>query len=163
MTDALTGLLNRRGFDEQLSEELERATRTGSSVAFVLPDCDDLKAVNDRGGHELGDRVLEAFATCLQSCKRAEDAGARIGGDEFAIVMPGASSEAGRDLAERLRRQLQTLSFDDGTRVDATFGVAAFPDDGTTTVDLVRSADRALYVAKQDGKARDASASADAA
>jgi diguanylate cyclase (GGDEF)-like protein len=163
VTDALTGLLNRRGFDEQLSGELERATRTDSSVALVLADCDDLKAINDRGGHELGDRVLEAFATCVQACKRTEDAAARIGGDEFAIVMPGASSEAGREMAERLRRELRALSFHDGTRVEATFGVAAFPDDATTTVDLVRSADRALYVAKQDGKARDASASVDAA
>lgn len=163
VTDALTGLLNRRGFDEQLSVELERATHTRSSVALVLADCDDLKAINDRGGHELGDRVLEAFASCLRSSKRIEDAAARIGGDEFAIVMPGASPEAGRAMAERLRRELRTLSFHDGTRVEATFGVAAFPDDGTTTVDLVRSADRALYVAKQDGKAGEASASSDAA
>ena len=163
VTDSLTGLLNRRGFDEHFGQELERAVRAETSVALVLADCDDLKAVNDRGGHELGDRVLEAFATCVQSCKRAEDAAARIGGDEFAIVMPGASSNAGQELAARLRRELRTLSFHDGTRVEATFGVAVFPDDGTTIVDLVRSADRALYVAKQDGKARDGSASADAA
>lgn len=163
MTDALTGLLNRRGFDEQLGQELDRASRAEASVALVLADCDDLKAVNDRGGHELGDRVLEGFATCVRSCKRAEDAAARLGGDEFAIVMPGASANAGRELAERLRRELRTLSFQDGTRVEVTFGVAAFPDDGTTMVDLMRSADRALYAAKQAGKQHDVGASADAA
>jgi diguanylate cyclase (GGDEF)-like protein len=153
VTDALTGLLNRRGFDERLTEELERALRTDGRVALVLADCDDLKGINDRGGHELGDRVLDAFARCLESCTRAEDAAARIGGDEFAIVMPGASSDAARATAKRLRRELRTLSFDDVTRVEAAFGVAAFPDDGTTCADLVRAADRALYAAKQESKA----------
>jgi predicted signal transduction protein with EAL and GGDEF domain len=82
VTDALTGLLNRRGFDVRLNEELERASHTGSGVALLLADCGDLKAINDRGGHELGDRVLEAFASCVRGCKRTQDAGARIGGDE---------------------------------------------------------------------------------
>jgi diguanylate cyclase (GGDEF)-like protein len=158
VTDALTGLLNRRGFDERLTEELERALRTDGRVALVLADCDDLKGINDRGGHELGDRVLDAFARCLESCTRAEDAAARIGGDEFAIVMPGASSAAARATAKRLRRALRSLSFDDVTRVEAAFGVAAFPDDGTSCPDLARAADRALYAAKQGRKA-----SADAA
>ena len=80
VTDSLTGLLNRRGFDERLSDEIERAFRADTGLTLVLADCDDLKAINDRGGHELGDRVLEALARCLESCKRAEDAAARIGG-----------------------------------------------------------------------------------
>jgi diguanylate cyclase (GGDEF)-like protein len=163
VTDALTGLLNRRGFDERLADELERALRTDGRLALVLADCDDLKSINDRGGHELGDRVLDAFARCLETCKRAEDAAARIGGDEFAVVMPGASLDAGRDLAQRLSHELRGLSFDDGTRVEAALGAAAFPDDGATTVELLRAADRALYAAKQERKSSRLEVPADAA
>ena len=162
-TDALTGLLNRRGFDERLAEELVRATRSGSTLALVLADCDDLKAINDRGGHELGDRVLEAFASCLRSTKRREDAAARIGGDEFAVILPGAGVAAGRDLATRLQRELRDLPFAHDTRVEATFGVAELPGDGTTSVDLLRAADRALYLEKQAGKERSITLPADAA
>lgn len=154
VTDSLTGLLNRRGFDERLSDEIGRAFRADTGLTLVLADCDDLKAINDRGGHELGDRVLEALARCLESCKRAEDAAARIGGDEFAVVMPGATAESGHDFAQRLRTELRTLSFHDATRVEATFGVASFPGDGRTADDLLRSADRALYASKPDSKAR---------
>jgi diguanylate cyclase (GGDEF)-like protein len=154
VTDALTGLLNRRGFDERLHEELERATHVGSSLTLVLADCDDLKAINDRGGHELGDRVLGAFAGCLRSIKRSEDAAARIGGDEFAVILPGAEAEIGSALAERLRRELGKLAFADDTRLEATFGVAEFPTDGRKGAELLRAADQALYVAKQVGKDR---------
>jgi diguanylate cyclase (GGDEF)-like protein len=144
VTDALTGLLNRRGFDVRLNQELERASHTGSGVALLLADCDDLKAINDRGGHELGDRVLEAFASCVRGCKRTQDAGARIGGDEFAVVLPGAGTDAGTALADRLRSELGKLSFREATRIEATFGIASFPEDGTTAAELLRTADRAL-------------------
>ena len=163
VTDALTGLLNRRGFDEVLTDELERAARAGTAVTLVLADCDDLKAINDRGGHELGDSVLAAFASCLRSSKRARDAAARIGGDEFALVLPDAGIDAGAGLAERLRRELRSVPFADQTRVEATFGVAVFPVDGKTTTELLRAADRALYRAKQAGKDRTVALPADAA
>ena len=148
-TDALTGLLNRRGFDERLDEELERARRSGSGLALVLADCDGLKAINDSGGHELGDRVLEAFASCMRSSVRKEDAAARVGGDEFAVILPGAGVEAGRDFAARLREELREIPFADATRVEATFGTAEFPVDGTTGLELLRAADCALYLAKE--------------
>ncbi|HEU0246679.1 MAG TPA: diguanylate cyclase [Gaiellaceae bacterium] len=154
VTDALTGLLNRRGFDERLHEELERAALTDSGVALVLADCDDLKMINDRGGHELGDRVLQSFARCIRANKRTEDAAARIGGDEFAIILPGASAEAATNIAERLSRELRDLPLASEAPVVATFGVATFPVDGKSAADLLRAADRALYLAKPAGKDR---------
>jgi diguanylate cyclase (GGDEF)-like protein len=163
VTDALTGLLNRRGFDERLHDELERAALTDTGVALVLADCDDLKMINDRGGHELGDRVLQSFARCIGSNKRTEDAAARIGGDEFAIILPGAGAEAATRMAERLRRELRELPLAIGAPVVATFGVATFPADGETAADLLRAADQALYRAKQAGKDRTITLPADAA
>jgi diguanylate cyclase (GGDEF)-like protein len=149
VTDSLTGLLNRRGFDERLEDELGRAAHTGTTVALVLADCDDLKAINDRGGHELGDRVLQSFAHCLRSNKRVEDAAARIGGDEFAIILPGAAAEDASRMTERLGREVLELPIAAEVPVAATFGTAAFPADGTSAADLLRAADRALYLAKR--------------
>lgn len=163
VTDALTGQLNRRGFDDVLRDELDRARNTGARVALVLADCDDLKAINDRGGHELGDRVLEAFGSCLRSAVRAEDAVARIGGDEFAIVVSDADRRDAVELVKRLRDELQRLSIPDVAAVAAAYGVAAYPADGETAADLLRAADRALYVAKQAGKQRVVARPADAA
>jgi diguanylate cyclase (GGDEF)-like protein len=163
VTDALTGLLNRRGFDERLAEELERAKHIGSSVTLVLADCDDLKAINDRGGHALGDRVLEAFAACLRSATRSEDAAARIGGDEFAIILPGVDADVGSTLADRLGGELRKLAFAGETRLEATFGVGVFPAQGANGADLLRAADQALYLAKQAGKDATVTRPADAA
>lgn len=163
VTDALTGLLNRRGFDETLREELDRATHSGASVALVVADCDDLKSINDRGGHGLGDRVLEAFAACLVGATRSADAPARIGGDEFAVVVPGADARAAADLAERLRLELAKLSLPEVPRIGAAFGVAAFPADATSAEGLLQAADRALYAAKEAIKNRAHALPADAA
>jgi diguanylate cyclase (GGDEF)-like protein len=163
MTDSLTGLLNRRGFDERLREELDRATRSGVDVTLVLADCDDLKAINDRGGHELGDRMLQSVARTIRAGKRAEDTAARIGGDEFALILPGASPEAGLRIAERLRRDLRERPIGREPHVVATFGVATFPADGDRPAELLRAADRALYLAKRAGKNRSIAHPADAA
>jgi diguanylate cyclase (GGDEF)-like protein len=151
VTDSLTGLVNRRGFDERLREELERAVNTGISVALVMIDCDGLKAMNDTGGHELGDRVLQSVANCLRTNKRLEDVAARIGGDEFAVLIPGADGVAGAVIAERFRRELGGMSLGVAQIMAATFGVASFPADGSTPAELLRAADRALYLAKQAG------------
>ena len=163
VTDSLTGLLNRRGFDERLDEELERARRSRSSVALVVADWDDLKRVNDRGGHELGDRMLQSFAGLLRGAKRAGDTAARVGGDEFALILPGATTQAGLRVAERLRRGLVGRPVGDEPHVVATFGVATYPADGRTASELMRAADRALYLAKRAGKNRALALPADAA
>jgi diguanylate cyclase (GGDEF)-like protein len=151
VTDALTGLLNRRGFDERLREELERAAHAGVSVALVMVDCDGLKTANDTGGHELGDRVLQSVARSLRTNKRPEDVAARIGGDEFAVLIPGADDEIGARIAERFRIELSSTPLGLERPIAATFGVASFPADGSTAAELLRAADRALYLAKERG------------
>jgi diguanylate cyclase (GGDEF)-like protein len=151
VTDSLTSLLNRRGFDERLREELERSVHTGASVALVMVDCDGLKTMNDTGGHELGDRVLQSVAHCLRTNKRLEDVAARIGGDEFAVLIPGADGEEGAQIAERFRQELGGMSVGVDYPIAATFGVACFPADGSTGAELLRAADRALYLGKQAG------------
>jgi diguanylate cyclase (GGDEF)-like protein len=151
VTDSLTGLLNRRGFDERLREEIGRATRTRRPLALVLADCDDLKGINDGTGHEAGDRVLQAFANLLREQKRVTDIAGRLGGDEFALLLPETESDEAVHAAERLLERLRSLG---ETPITASFGVAVFPADGTTSSSLLRAADRALYAAKHGGKNR---------
>ena len=153
VTDGLTGLLNRRGFDERLREELARADRGDGRLAIVLTDCDDLKRINDTHGHDRGDAVLQTMARLIRESKRASDVAGRLGGDEFGIVLPGAGVEVAMDVAERLRTRMRAASHD-GSCATASFGIAVYPDDGRSSVALLRSADRALYDAKNGGKDR---------
>jgi diguanylate cyclase (GGDEF)-like protein len=133
---------------------LERAARTARPLAIVVLDCDDLKAVNDRGGHELGDVVLQMIGDFLRTKKRVEDIAARLGGDEFGLVIPDATTESAVAIAERLRRALIACSLESGHPITATFGIAAYPSEGEGLDDLLRAADRAMYQAKAEGKNR---------
>jgi diguanylate cyclase (GGDEF)-like protein len=153
VTDSLTGLLNRRGFDERLREEIGRASRTKRPLTLILADCDDLKRVNDGAGHEAGDRVLEAFANLLREQKRLTDIAGRLGGDEFALLLPETTAEEAATVADRLLVRLSTVG---EAAITASIGIAGFPEDGTTSSALLRAADRALYAAKHDGKNRHA-------
>lgn len=152
-SDPLTGLLNRRGLDEALAVELERASR-GGVLSVIIFDCDDLKAVNDRGGHELGDRALQLLARCLEQTRRSSDVGARIGGDEFALVLPGSDRASAQLAAERLRSRLTEHASEPLGLVTASFGVAAYPEDGHTPAELLRAADQAMFSAKRAGRNR---------
>lgn len=154
VTDSLTGLLNRRGFEQRFREEIERAERAQRELAVIIVDCDGLKEINDRGGHELGDSVLLLVARCLKTYKRSGDVAARLGGDEFALLLPEIDAEGAVVAAERLRRSLVDSVLEDGQLVTATFGIAAYPSDGATPSDLMRAADQALYAAKQAGRNR---------
>ena len=139
--DPLTGLPNRRSWDERLEEELEGARRTGRALSAVIIDLDGFKAVNDRGGHEAGDQLLQELANAWQAVVRGGgDFVARIGGDEFGVLAPGSDALGVRRLAQRLGDALPAS-------VAASIGVAIW--DGTESAsDLLRRADRAMYQTK---------------
>lgn len=153
-TDALTGLSNRREFEDRFTNELERSVRNGQPMGLVVLDLDWFKEVNDRFGHDAGDRALRKVASVLEEQTRRIDMAARLGGEEFAVVAPDAGEEETYRLAERLRRAVKA-GFADHTRpLTASCGVATFPASGGTASDLLRAADRALYAAKDLGRDR---------
>jgi diguanylate cyclase (GGDEF)-like protein len=156
VTDALTGLANRRQFYEVLGREYERAQRFGQPVSLILLDIDDFKQINDSRGHLAGDAVLHSVAATVAEVIREIDLASRYGGEEFAVLLPQTGPEGAAHLAERLRSEIAARSIRFGTEeiagVTASFGVAAGPDDQMTQIDLIASADAALYQAKREGK-----------
>ena len=145
-TDELTGLANRRAWDEELSRELSRARRQRHSVCVSVLDLDEFKDYNDRLGHQAGDRLLKQTATAWLSELREHDTLARYGGDEFGLILPGCSPLEGRELVSRLRRASQP-------DVGCSAGLAAW--DGVESADaLIRRADASLYQAKRNGRGR---------
>jgi diguanylate cyclase (GGDEF)-like protein len=153
-TDSLTGLLNRRGFEELFELELERARRGGTPLSVVAGDLDHFKAVNDRFGHHVGDIALERASATLDDTKRRVDTLARLGGEEFALIVPGTDERRALMLAERLRSAIKEAFALDPVRITMSFGIACFPRDGRTPEQLMRAADRALYAAKELGRDR---------
>jgi diguanylate cyclase (GGDEF)-like protein len=157
ITDELTGLANRRRFIEALGLELKRAERFGSPLALVLADLDNFKLINDQFGHATGDRVLTALAGVLRHSLREVDVPARIGGEEFAVLLPETDPAGAHDLAERLRAEVSSVELlgPDGEPlvVTASFGVATHPPAESGDA-LLSIADAALYRAKRQGKNR---------
>jgi diguanylate cyclase (GGDEF)-like protein len=151
--DDLTGLLNRRGFEERARVELAWARREQIPLAVVCFDLDSFKCVNDEFGHEVGDLVLARFAECFRRESRQVDVAARMGGEEFVALLPGSDLDAAYLFAERVRMAFECTAPDGAPRVTASAGAAGAvaPDrlDG-----LVRSADMALYAAKAQGRNR---------
>lgn len=156
--DPLTSLNNRRAFFEYAERDVLRAVRYDFPVALIMLDLDHFKAINDGYGHPVGDRVLVALAEALRQSMREVDVVGRLGGEEFAILMPDTTAEAAIQAAERIRKAIEELELDvDGQRiaVTASFGVAVFEKTGDDTIhDLFTRADRALYRAKQSGRNR---------
>ncbi|MGZ4678421.1 MAG: diguanylate cyclase, partial [Acidimicrobiia bacterium] len=148
--DSLTGLPNRRLFEESVSSSLSRARRDGTSVALLFVDLDEFKQVNDQLGHEHGDRVLEGVADRMRASLRAGDVPARVGGDEFAVLLHDADRETALLLAERFRSAISAPMTVNGRqlRVSASIGIATHPLDGTTYDELLCRSDIAMYVAK---------------
>jgi diguanylate cyclase (GGDEF)-like protein len=150
--DELTGLPNQRLFDDRLSLAIAHSSRERSRLAVLYLDLDGFKAVNDSFGHGLGDRVLVELAGRLRGSVRGEDTVARLGGDEFAVLLPQVTgaADAGR-VVHKLVDALRAPFVVDGSEVAirASVGVAVFPDDGDSAGALVRSADAAMYRAKQ--------------
>jgi diguanylate cyclase (GGDEF)-like protein len=155
-TDPLTALLNRRGFQEAFDLELERSRRSGRPCALLLADLDHFKRVNDLLGHPAGDERLEKMAQLLGVSKRRIDAAARMGGEEFALLLPETDEHGGYVIAERLRHAVRDAFATDRVPITASFGVASFPRHGTNGDQLLVAADQALYVAKALGRDRTA-------
>lgn len=145
--DPLTGLLNRRAFDEHLAASCAQAQRYGWTFSLVLLDLDGFKTVNDRLGHPTGDVTLKAVGTELLHHLRVGDAAARVGGDEFALVLPNVHSSALPELVERIERAVEAAVPE--AHVTLTAGFALAPDDGVAAEALYRTADQRLYEQKR--------------
>jgi diguanylate cyclase (GGDEF)-like protein len=152
-TDALTGLLNRRGFDERASLELAHTRRDGRSIALVAFDIDYFKRINDEWGHEIGDRVLIRMGALLRSESRDIDITARFGGEEFVVLLPGSSNEEAEVFAERVRDALASMDADGLPGVRASAGILATASP-TSIEGMLQGADSALYNAKRTGRDR---------
>jgi diguanylate cyclase (GGDEF)-like protein/putative nucleotidyltransferase with HDIG domain len=153
-TDPLTKLSNRRGFRELLDLELERARRGGTTMAVLVGDLDNFKDINDRSGHKVGDAALQRVAQLLCEGKRQIDTVARVGGEEFSLILPDTGRNGALALAERLRRALHDEFASNPTPLTISFGLSVYPEHGETAAALLHAADQALYGAKQHGRNR---------
>jgi len=157
-TDALTGLYNRRLFDEYCDKELNRAKRYVQNLAIVILDLHKLKDINDRFGHLQGDQVLQLAASTLRRTLRASDFAFRIGGDEFALLLPQTEPEQANTLCRRVRTQFESeiTPLKMGVHATLDYGVAVYPSDGESKSDLMGLADKRLYELKHAGHAAQA-------
>jgi diguanylate cyclase (GGDEF)-like protein len=153
-TDPLTGLQNRRGFEESFQTEVERAAREGRELAVVLGDLDHFKSLNDRLGHPAGDAALVRVGQLFLAGMRRPDSVARTGGEEFALLMPQAGGEMAWAVAERMRTTVEEAFRGDSVPLTVSLGLASYPRDGVTADALLAAADQALYAAKQLGRNR---------
>ena len=158
LTDALTGLANRRHFDKTLLRDWERARRESMWLSCIMLDVDHFKPFNDRYGHAIGDATLRRVADAIKaSLNRGADFAARYGGEEFVILLPGTKARGALLLAERIRLAVEQMAFEGGERLTVSAGVAAIRPDSEDNVDamaLLRQADAALYEAKSAGRNR---------
>jgi two-component system cell cycle response regulator len=152
LTDALTGLGNRRQLDRRVGDELARASRYHTSLALLLIDVDRLKDINDRGGHHAGDHALKEVAKVIAASARKTDSAARFGGDEFALLAPETTAEEARALAERIRERVNAGGIGS---LSVSIGLADLHNAPSHEPEaLYRAADRALYVSKTSGRNR---------
>jgi diguanylate cyclase (GGDEF)-like protein len=146
-TDALTGILNRRGFMDAAERELARASRYDRPFVLAYVDVRGLKAVNDTEGHLMGDELIQAVAGLMKESARADDVVGRIGGDEFALLLDEQTAEGAEPVIRRIQARVEERRAAMEIRVpwELTIGIAAFPSDGTTLEELLGTADRRLY------------------
>lgn len=155
ITDPLTGVYNRRYFDEALEFEFKRAARHMRSMGLLYADLDHFKSINDRWGHNIGDEVLKRAALTLRSGVRNIDIVSRIGGEEFAIILPETPIERTKMIADRLVQAVaKDVGVDQVQAVTLSVGVASFPETAPNPMNLKVSADKSLYEAKQSGRNR---------
>lgn len=152
--DHLTGLANRRRFRKALTGEVERWRRYGVPCALLMLDIDHMKAINDRFGHPAGDIVIRQIAKILTDVSRDNDTAARLGGEEFALLLSGVDARKAAVAAERLRSILAEQTVPEVGRISVSIGVAACPASADSDRALYSASDRALYVAKNEGRNR---------
>jgi diguanylate cyclase (GGDEF)-like protein len=159
--DPLTGLWNRRYFEERLKEEISRSQRAGSSRKFsvLVVDINEFKEINDTHGHQMGDRLLKWVGIFLTDHLRTHDVPCRTGGDEFTVLLPDLSSDDCGRIVTRLRDQLAAANAGREIPVHLSLGTASWPEEGTAAETLIASADEAMYVDKRRQKAAKAIAS----
>ncbi len=153
--DPLTGIFNRRYFENQLSKELQRASRYEHNLSVLFLDIDQFKKVNDEFGHQTGDQVLVDLAQILERNLRSVDIIARYGGDEFIILLPETKKSDAKKTAMRILQAIRNYDFFKEKlkikQLGVSIGISAFPDDAGGTYDLIKKADIALYKAKENG------------
>ena len=153
-TDHLTGLANRRRFERQLEREVERTMRYLHPFCVLMLDIDHFKRVNDTYGHEAGDRVISRIGKILREGTRGIDLAARIGGEEFGIILTETALEGAMEVAERLRLAIKNAEIPGVAQISGSFGVAECPAHAATGRQIVAAADAALYSAKREGRDR---------
>jgi len=152
LTDDLTGLYIREVFDVTLNREVERAKRNHQALSLVFIDIDNFKQINDRNGHLAGDEVLRKVANCIESSVREMDLPARYGGDEIAVIMPNTAIEDAKEVCDRIRKNVQTSTFESGVQVTISVGLSLYDTAMKNLEEFIDAADSALYKAKETGK-----------
>lgn len=154
VTDALTGLYNRRYFEEALRKEVQRAKRQNQPFSVIGIDLDYLKRINDTYGHVYGDLAIKTLADVLKSNARSVDVPARMGGEEFNILLPGIGSEGAMVAAERIRKSIEAAEIDTIGHITGSLGVAAYFEHSENAEELLELTDQAMYSSKREGRNR---------
>lgn len=154
VTDGLTGLYNRRYFEEYLSKEVKRAQRQNQPFSLIGIDLDFLKRINDTYGHAYGDNAIKAVADVLKNNARTVDTAARLGGEEFSIILPGVDSNGAMIAAERIRKAIEETPLDTIGQITASIGVGTFLEHSDNIEEVIELTDQAMYQSKRDGRNR---------
>lgn len=154
VTDGLTGLYNRRYFEESLAKEVQRARRQNQPFSIIGIDLDFLKKINDTYGHNFGDLAIKTIANVLKSNARSVDVPARIGGEEFNVLLPGISSQGAMIAAERIRKSIESAEIDTIGHITGSLGVATYFEHSENIDELLELTDQAMYTSKRNGRNR---------